>query len=89
MSPRRDMADGALPASDAVADRVEDAEPPVPGHAASAPRLSPADLHDELQRFKAELRAAGLRESTVFSYLNGSTLFVRWLSGDYAPGPGR
>jgi len=46
-------------------------------------------LHDELDRFKRDLRAAGLRESTVHSYLMGSRLFVRWLAGDYAPGPGR
>lgn len=36
-----------------------------------------------------QLRAAGLRESTIHSYLMGSTLFVRWLAGDYVPGPGR
>lgn len=43
------------------------------------------ELQAELERFKAELRAAGLRESTVFSYLNGSSMFVRWLAGTYAP----
>lgn len=50
---------------------------------------SAADLVGELDRFKQELRAAGLRESTVHSYLMGSSLFVRWLTGDYLPGPGR
>ena len=57
--------------------------------AASADRLRPDDLQAELERFREELRSAGLRESTVHSYLMGSTLFVRWLAGDYAPGPGR
>ena len=57
---------------------------------ASASRcLSPAALGDELGRFKAELRAGGLRESTIHAYLLGSSLFVRWLAGDYVPGPGR
>ncbi len=50
--------------------------------------LSPADLRSELDRFKAELRAGGLKESTVHAYLLGSSLFVRWLAGDYVPGPG-
>lgn len=48
-----------------------------------------AELTRDLDRFKRELRAAGLRESTIHSYLMGSTLFVRWLAGDYTPGPGR
>lgn len=43
------------------------------------------ELRAELERFKEELRSAGLRESTVYSYLNGSTMFVRWLAGEYAP----
>ena len=48
--------------------------------------LGSMDLHTELARFKSELRQAGLRESTIHSYLMGSTLFVRWLVGDYEPG---
>ena len=51
-------------------------------------RVPPADLRSELDRFKAELRAGGLKESTVHAYLLGSSLFVRWLAGDYVPGPG-
>lgn len=39
----------------------------------------------ELERFRADLRAAGLRASTIEQYLTGSTLFVRWLCGDYVP----
>jgi len=46
-------------------------------------------LRGELARFKADLREGGLRESTVHSYLMGSSLFVRWLAGEYVPGPGR
>jgi len=58
-----------------------------PGQAAD--RFSSEGLRTELDRFKRELRDAGLRESTVHSYLMGSRLFVRWLDGDYAPGAGR
>ena len=46
---------------------------------------APLDLSLELDGFRADLRAAGLRESTIHAYLGGSSLFVRWLSGDYVP----
>lgn len=49
-----------------------------------------AALRDELEQFKGDLRAGGLRESTIHSYLSGATLFVRWLAGEYKPsGSGR
>ncbi len=51
--------------------------------------MSETELRGELDRFRADLCAAGLREATVHSYLMGSSLFVRWLAGDYVPGPGR
>lgn len=57
-----------------------------PSHAR---RLDVGELARELDRFKGALRAAGLRESTINAYLLGATLFVRWLAGDYAPGPRR
>lgn len=44
------------------------------------------DLRDELERFRGDLRAGGLRESTIHSYLSGASLFVRWLAGNYQPG---
>lgn len=52
-------------------------------------RLTPAELRSELDRFKAELEAGGLRGSTVHFYLVGASLFVRWLGGDYVPGSRR
>ena len=55
----------------------------------SAPPLEHAEVRDELGRFEAELRTAGLRESTIRAYLLGSSLFARWLAGEYAPGPRR
>lgn len=67
-----------------------DATPPVerPGPAAATSptgRLSPADLRRELERFRSALRAGGISGSTIHAYLLGSSLFVRWLVGDYLP----
>ena len=39
-----------------------------------------------LGQFEAELRAAGLAETSVRTYVDRSTYFVRWLAGDYRPG---
>ena len=50
-----------------------------------ADRLSKADLDVELERFKDRLGAGGLSGSTIHAYLAGSSLFVRWLAGDYVP----
>ena len=47
--------------------------------------VSAADLCGQLDRFKAGLRAGGLSGSTIHAYLLGSSLFVRWLAGDYVP----
>ena len=47
--------------------------------------LTAAELQSELQRFKARLGAGGLSRSTISAYLLGSSLFVRWLAGDYVP----
>jgi transposase len=47
--------------------------------------LTTAELRGELERFRAALRAAGLRGSTITAYLHGSSLFVRWLAGEYVP----
>ena len=43
------------------------------------------ELRTELTRFEAELRAAGLRENTVRTYVDRSLTFVRWLAGEYRP----
>jgi hypothetical protein len=45
-----------------------------------------ADLRRELARFEAELRAAGLAENSVRTYVGRSEYFVRWLAGEYVPG---
>lgn len=48
------------------------------------------DLRAELRRFEAELRAAGLRDSSVHTYVDRTERFLRWLQGDYTPkGPDR
>lgn len=43
------------------------------------------DLASELRAFEAALRAAGLRENTVQTYVGRSETFVRWLTGEYTP----
>jgi len=48
-----------------------------------------SELQAELAQYKLALRSAGLTEATIHSYLMGSSRFVRWLAGEYAPGPGR
>jgi len=44
-----------------------------------------AELHEALEEFEAELRAAGLVDSSVRTYVDRSRYFVRWLDGDYHP----
>jgi hypothetical protein len=43
------------------------------------------ELRKELIRFEQELRAAGLRQSSVETYVGRSHIFIRWLDGDYHP----
>lgn len=43
------------------------------------------DLHAELSRFEEELRAAGLAESSIHTYVDRTGRFLRWLVGDYTP----
>lgn len=44
-----------------------------------------AELRVELRRFEEELRAAGLRKSSIETYVKGSETFLRWLVGEYDP----
>ncbi len=47
-------------------------------------------MYDMLGEFEAELRAAGLEEATIRTYVDRSTYFIRWLDDDYHPrGPNR
>lgn len=43
------------------------------------------ELDRELKRFEHELKAAGLRPSSVQTYVERSERFIRWLRGDYHP----
>jgi hypothetical protein len=43
------------------------------------------ELKKELTTFEAELRAARLRETSVRTYVDRSSIFLRWLAGDYHP----
>lgn len=44
-----------------------------------------AQLRSELDRYEAELRAAGKEQRTIETYVGQSTRFVRFLIGDYRP----
>jgi hypothetical protein len=44
-----------------------------------------ADLRSELERYEAELRAAGKGQLTIDTYVSQSERFVRILIGDYRP----
>ena len=42
-------------------------------------------LRSELERYEAELRAAGKGQLTIDTYVGQSERFVRFLIGDYRP----
>jgi len=48
-------------------------------------RYSIDELRAELARFERELRAAGLKESSILTYVDRSGRFLKWLDGDYHP----
>lgn len=52
-------------------------------------RWSIDELQQELVRFEHEARAAGLKESSVHTYVDRSGRFVRWLAGDFTFQGGR
>jgi len=43
------------------------------------------ELRPELERFEGELRAAGLKRTTINTYVDRAEVFLRWLAGDYHP----
>ena len=53
--------------------------------AVSDQRYSPGQLRAELRRFEHQLRASGLKESSVTTYVDRTGRFLRWLEGDYQP----
>ncbi len=52
-------------------------------------RWSIDELQQELRRFEREARAAGLKESSVHTYVDRSERFVRWLAGEFTFQGGR
>lgn len=43
-----------------------------------------AELQEALTAFEAAARRAGLRETSVRTYVDRSRIFLRWLADDYA-----
>lgn len=61
---------------------------PAPEPADSRPRReswSLEDLEADLREFESQLRSAGLKESSVKTYVGRSETFLRWLAGKYRP----
>lgn len=46
---------------------------------------SVTELERELRRFKRELEQAGLKESSIDTYVQRTSIFLRWLVGEYQP----
>lgn len=44
------------------------------------------ELNARLDAFEQDLRQAGLSEKTVFTYVDRSRRFLRYLAGEYRPG---
>jgi len=44
-----------------------------------------AQLRSELERYEGELRAAGMEQRAIDTYVGQSDRFVRFLTGDYRP----
>lgn len=44
-----------------------------------------SELERELTAFERELRAAGLAEDAILTFVDRSGVFLRWLGGDYTP----
>ena len=43
------------------------------------------ELRRELEEFRRQLEAAGLRKSSIETYVTRTAVFLRWLDGDYEP----
>ncbi len=48
---------------------------------------SEQELRDALDRYEAELRAAGKARNTITTYVQHPERFINWLVGGYRPGP--
>jgi hypothetical protein len=48
-------------------------------------RYRVADLRAQLRRFEHQLRTAGLKETSISTYVDRTSRFLRWLDGDYQP----
>jgi hypothetical protein len=52
---------------------------------ANEPRWSAPELRAELDRYEAELRAAGKARNTINTYVQHPERFINWLEGRYRP----
>jgi hypothetical protein len=71
------------PRTDVAAARTATSGSPVA--ATADQRYSPVELRAELRRFEDQLRAAGLKETSVTTYVDRTSRFLKWLEGGYQP----
>jgi hypothetical protein len=45
------------------------------------------ELQADLQLFERQLKAAGLKPTSIQTYTDRTSRFLRWLVGDYTPRP--
>ncbi len=58
----------------------------IPGRTVmNSQRYSVDELREELRRFERQLRAAGLKETSITTYADRTNRFLKWLDGDYQP----
>jgi hypothetical protein len=55
------------------------------GPAPRGQRYSTSELRAELLRFERALRAAGLKDNSITTYVDRTGRFLKWLEGDYQP----
>lgn len=89
-SPQVFDAESQFPPPTADLQRIDVAEastvaPGLPITRTGGQRYSLAELRGELRRFEHELRAAGLKETSVTTYVDRTSRFLKWLEGDYHP----
>ena len=64
---------------------ADPAAPEPQATSAGGHRYSLGELRAELRRFEHQLRTAGLKETSVTTYVDRTGRFLKWLEGDYQP----
>jgi hypothetical protein len=68
-----------------VGDLATTAGPEQRGATLNKQRYSVDELRAEVRRFEYELRVAGLKQTSITTYVDRTGRFLKWLDGDYQP----